>query len=145
MHSNALRGFFEQLGFTSVKTVISSGNVIFESPSKNVEELETLIEKELPKKLGFTSTAIIRSKEKLEQMVDKDPFDGKEHSREVYLTVTFLKEAEKKAKSESEIFHVWTPESLKNARFMVELEKKFGKHITTRTWKTVERILKLME
>ncbi len=28
---------------------------------------------------------------------------------------------------------------------MVWLEKKFGKEITTRTWKTVKRILKAME
>jgi uncharacterized protein (DUF1697 family) len=28
---------------------------------------------------------------------------------------------------------------------MLWLEKKFGKEITTRTWKTVERILKVME
>ncbi len=141
MHGDALRGFFEQLGFKSVKPIISSGNVIFESPSKKVQELEALIERELPKELGFTSTAIIRSREQLQQIVDKDPFDGKEHSRELYLTVTFLKKAE----SESEIFNAWDTTSLKNARFMVELEKKFGKNITTRTWKTVARILKAME
>lgn len=36
MHNQKLRGVFEKLGFSNVHTVISSGNVIFETNSKNV-------------------------------------------------------------------------------------------------------------
>lgn len=34
MHNKKLRSVFEGLGFTNVTTVISSGNIIFESPVK---------------------------------------------------------------------------------------------------------------
>ena len=71
MRNDKLRGVFEKLGFDSVKTVISSGNVIFESPSRSVKKLEESMEKALPEQLGFTSTTIIRSQGQLQKLVDK--------------------------------------------------------------------------
>ena len=40
MRNDKLRSVFEKLGFSNVKTVISSGNVLFESLLKNVNEIE---------------------------------------------------------------------------------------------------------
>jgi uncharacterized protein (DUF1697 family) len=90
MRNDKLRAFFEDLGFTNVKTVISSGNVIFESPSRNVKALESTIEEALPAKLGFHSTTIIGSKKQLQELFDKNPFQGMEHSQKSSLNVTFL-------------------------------------------------------
>jgi len=81
MRNEKLRGVFEKLGFIGVQTVISSGNVIFESPSKDVKVLEEVIEGAWPKELGFTSTTIIRSKNQIERLVKAKPFKGKQHSQ----------------------------------------------------------------
>ena len=81
MKGEKLRGVFEGLGFSGVQTVITSGNVIFDSRSKNQAALEAKIEKELPKRLGFTSTTIIRNKEELEALVKKNPFKGRQHNQ----------------------------------------------------------------
>jgi uncharacterized protein (DUF1697 family) len=91
MRNDKLREFFEQQGFANVKTVISSGNVVFESPTRNAKKLEETIEKMLPEQLGFKSTTIIRSKVQLQQLVEKNPFEGMEHSQKSSLNVTFLK------------------------------------------------------
>lgn len=48
MRNEKLRGVFENLGFQNVQTVISSGNVLFETRSNNIKELEAIIEKALP-------------------------------------------------------------------------------------------------
>lgn len=48
MRNDKLRGVFEKLAFENVKTVISSGNVIFESPSRRAKKLEETIEAALP-------------------------------------------------------------------------------------------------
>jgi uncharacterized protein (DUF1697 family) len=160
MRNDKLRGVFENLGFENVKTVISSGNVIFESPSRSAKRLEETIETALPEHLGFTSTTIIRSQRQIEKLVDKNPFQGMEHSQKSSLNVTFLK---KKRRTEIKFPHkiedrdyellgmyngaicsVIDLTSAKTPDLMVWLEKKFGKEITTRTWKTVERILKAM-
>ena len=160
MRNEKLRGVFEKLGFANVKTVISSGNVVFESPSRSVRKLEGSIEKAIPEELGFKSTTIIRSRSQLQQLVDKNPFKGMEHSQKSSLNVTFLKH---KTKIDTEFSHkvddraytvlgmydgaicsVMDLTSSKTPDLMLRLEKKFGKEITTRTWKTVERILKVM-
>jgi uncharacterized protein (DUF1697 family) len=136
MHPAKLKNFFEGLSFKNVMTVISSGNVIFESNSKNSSLLEKKIETALPLKLGFNSKTIIRSEEELKRLVKKDPFKGKKHGRESYLIVTFLK------KKPYEIYNVINTNTSKTPDFMLKLEREYGKEITTRTWKTIERIVK---
>jgi uncharacterized protein (DUF1697 family) len=160
MRNDKLRGVFENLGFENVKTVISSGNVIFDSPSRSVKKLEDTIERALPEQLGFRSTTIIRSQKQLQQLLDQNPFQGMVHSQTSSLNVTFLKQKRKagmkfphKVKDrdyellgmyDGAICSVIDLTSSKTPDLMVWLEKQFGKEITTRTWKTVERILKAM-
>ena len=136
MRNEKLRGVFERLGFTDVQTVISSGNVVFKSGSKSIATLEAKIEKALTAELGFKSAVFIRSKEELEKLIRTDPFKGKEHGRKTYLIVTFLK------KEPREIFSVLDLSAAKTPDFMAKVEKEYGKTITTRTWKTVGRIVK---
>ncbi len=86
-----LRRVFESLGFKHVQTVISSGNVLFETDSADVSSLERRIEQALEKERGHRSSVNIRTKEELEALVASDPF------RDVVITpktrqyVTFLK------------------------------------------------------
>ena len=56
-----LCGVLQELGFTDVESVISSGNVIFESPETDSAALEEKIEAAWPRLLGFTATTIVRS------------------------------------------------------------------------------------
>ena len=161
MRNDKLRGLFEKLRFENVKTVISSGNVVFESPSRSMRKLEETIETALPKQLGFTSTVIIRSKKQIQDLVDTNPFAGTENSQKSSLNVTFLK---KKRKTDIKfpykvdnrdymllglydgaIYSVIDLTSAKTPELMLWIEKQFGKEITTRTWKTVERIRNVME
>lgn len=160
MRNDKLRGVFEKLGFENIKTVISSGNVVFESPSRSVRELEDRIENAFPEELGFNSTTIIRSQKQVQQLVDKNPFQGMEHSQTSSLNVTFLKQKRKidikfpynvenrdytlLGMYDGAICSVIDLTSAKTPDLMIWLEKQFGKEITTRTWKTVERILKAM-
>lgn len=139
MRNEKLQAVFESLGLKNVHTIIASGNVIFDTNIKNVSALESKIEKELFKQLGIKSPAYIRSKKELENMIKKDPFKGAAHSRESYLIVSFLK------KSPHEIFSNINVTDSKTPEFMRDLEKKYGKDITTRTWKTVGRIIEKMK
>lgn len=158
MRNEKLRGVFESLGFQNVQTVISSGNVLFETGSKNVKALEAAIEKALPARLGFTSTTIIRSREQLQELADKNPFQGLEVTPKSRLNVTFLKNPPHaklkfpyRARDKTyevpgmyggAICSVVDLTGAKTPDLMSWLEKQFGKDITTRTWKTVGRILK---
>lgn len=140
MRSNKLKAAFESAGFKNVATVIGSGNVVFRSSSKNTMAIETKIEKMLPAQLGFNSTTIVRSKEELELLVRKNPFKGVTDEKPNYLIVTFFKNRQKELCTVVDL-------RLGNGTpvFMSTLEKKHGKALTTRTWKTVGRILAKME
>lgn len=156
MRNEKLRELFESLGFTHVRTVISSGNVLFEAQGKTPTSLERIIEQALPRQLGFTSTTIVRSQRQLQQILRTNPFAGLTHGQKTYLTVTFLKHrpgAKETNLPETTaytvlriqgraIYSVVDLNNTKTPQLMTWLEKQYGKEITTRTWKTVERITK---
>jgi len=139
MHGEKLKEFFESLGFGNVKPIISSGNVVFESDETDERKIEDNIQKELPKKLGFSRMTIIRSEDDLRKFVATDPFRNIEDERPNYLLVTFFKDRR------AEIPTVLDMNSEKATNFMAEIDKKYNKEVTTRTWKTVHRILNTME
>lgn len=157
MRNDKLRGVFESLGFANVRTVISSGNVLFESPSKNIKSLETAIEKAIVGQLGFSSTTIIRRRAELENLAARNPFKGMEHTAKSSLNVTFLKhqpdakpplprhienrDYEILGLYDRAVCSVIDLTSSKTPDLMLWLEKQLGKEITTRTWKTITRIL----
>jgi uncharacterized protein (DUF1697 family) len=91
MRGERLKSVFEEIGFKRLHPVITSGNVIFDSSSKNSQSLEGKIEKALPEKLGFKTTTIVRSKEELEALVETNPFKGVRDEKLNYLLVTFFK------------------------------------------------------
>jgi uncharacterized protein (DUF1697 family) len=139
MRGEKLRGVFESLGLKDVATVIASGNVVFSTDAKGIPLLESKIEKALTAQLGFKSATIVRSKEELEQLVKKNPFKGVKDEKPNYLVVTFFKDGAKELCTAIDLG------ATTGSDFMRVLEKKHGKDITTRTWKTVGRILAKME
>ena len=73
-----LRGLFEAVGFTNVETFIASGNVIFDSPSKNTPAIERKIEKHLEETLGYEVATFVRATSELAGVADYKPFDESE-------------------------------------------------------------------
>lgn len=138
MKGEKLKSTFESLGFKNVATVIASGNVVFETASTDAASLEAKIEKALPAKLGFSSTTIVRSREELERLVKQNPFKGIPDEKPNYLVVTFFKDRRKELCTVIDLNDGKTPD------FMRGIEKQHGKEMTTRTWKTVGRVLKKM-
>ncbi|MGQ4596678.1 DUF1697 domain-containing protein [Nocardia sp. R6R-6] len=162
--SNAkLRSVFESLGFDDVASVLASGNIVFRSPDTDVPELEQRIQQALSTELGIGGGTIIRSHEELRALLDADPFTGLKHGRGTYLIATFLKDNAKPPKTLPEqpdpltrivgydkaarAFLAVIDNSVpgKTPDFMAWLDKTYGKDITTRTWLTIERIVKKIE
>lgn len=133
MQNEKLRVIFKKLGFKNVQTVLSSGNVIFGSRSKNTRTLECTIEKTLLKGLGFQSTTIVRSAQQILRLIKSNPFQGKRDTPTSHFNITFLKKG-------GEVFSIIDTIGAKTSPIMAGIEKKYGKEITTRTWKTVSRI-----
>ena len=69
-----LRRIFESVGLTNVETVIASGNVIFDSRSKNSKAIEKKLQAKLEESLGYTVATFVRSMEELSAIASHTPF-----------------------------------------------------------------------
>jgi len=152
-----LKQSFEELGFQNIKTILASGNVVFES-SEDSSKLTPLIEKKLKDRLGFEVNTMLRSADELQSLIKTDPFKGIAVTPQTRLYVTFLADKPQStlevpytspkgdfkilSKSDREIFSVLTisPEA-NTTDLMSIIEKEFGRRVTTRNWNTVVRAL----
>jgi uncharacterized protein (DUF1697 family) len=159
--SNAnLRAVCQDVGLSNVSTVISSGNVVFETDTNDRAGLESTLEAAWPERLGFESTTILRSQAELEALVELAPFGDLVHGPGSYLLVTFSKhplqvefdtphhpadrDYQVVAATAGEVFTVTDTTSGGTPDVMVWVESQFGKQVSSRTWLTVGRILKKM-
>jgi uncharacterized protein (DUF1697 family) len=154
-----LKKWFAALGFKNVKTILASGNVLFESADDDEEALAKKIAAKLKAESGHDVGIQVRSIEEIQKLADRNPFKKIKVTPETRLYITFLPE---KPKSKLKIPYV-SPEKdfkiievtnreicsvvdLNLGRGTVEamgiLEKEFGKNITTRNWNTIGKMLK---
>lgn len=73
-----LRRLFEELGFANVETFIASGNVIFDTKSKNTSALEKKIEQHLFEALGYKVATFVRSVAEVAGIAAAKPFSETE-------------------------------------------------------------------
>jgi uncharacterized protein (DUF1697 family) len=155
-----LKKVFALLGYKNIRTLLNSGNVIFEAEEKDADELRRVIEIKLEKKFGFPIPILIRTIAELQALAKADPFKGIDVILETRLYVSFLSEkplgklkipyqsSEKNYKilfaSKNEVCSVLTlSPNTQSTDLMSVLEKEYGKKITTRNWNTIEKILAL--
>jgi len=148
-----LKKAFEAAGFEEVKTLLSSGNVVFGARAASEDALRRKAEAAMKKRLGNAFFTIVRSVESLREILAADPFAAFRVPPAAKRVVTFLREKPRKkidlpvelhearilAMRGREVFSVYLP-TPKGPVFMSLLEKTFGKEITTRTWDTVKKV-----
>jgi uncharacterized protein (DUF1697 family) len=150
-----LKRAFESAGFTNVKTVLSSGNVVFDSRSKSDASIAKQAEQAMSQELDRTFLTIVRSVSALSELIEEDPYAEFSVSAKAKRIVTFLREpltAKLKLPIEVDgasilavrgldVLSAYIPRE-NDPAFMRLLEKTFGKDITTRTLDTVRKCAK---
>ena len=147
-----LKRAFELAGFTDVRTLLSSGNVVFSAPRATPAALQKQAEAAMQRALGRTFMTFVRSTEALRGLLEADPFQAFRLSPEAKRVVTFLPAPIKTpprlpieldgarilAMDGSEVFTAYV-RGPSTPVFMTLIEKTFGKDVTTRTWDTVRK------
>lgn len=87
-----LRRLFESMGLAQVETFIASGNVVFETTSRDTKALEGKIEKRLQEALGYEVATFIRTDAELADIANYQPFGPSEMEAAVALNIAFLAE-----------------------------------------------------
>lgn len=87
-----LRAMFEELGYKNVRTLIQSGNVVFESTAA-AETVRKKIEAGIKETFGFDVSVIIRSKTEIEAIIKGYPFGKLKGHEECKISVGYLSAA----------------------------------------------------
>lgn len=79
---------FQAMGFTNVKTLLASGNVLFDGAAPERGTIEAALERQF----GFAIGTVLRSQAEMRALVARDPFKGRIEDADTKLYVTFLAE-----------------------------------------------------
>jgi len=88
----ALKACFEALGFSEVRTYIQSGNVLFHTSETEPARLTNHIEEALSKTFNYFSRVVLRSDEKMKDIVTTAPEGFGSDPASYRYDVIFLKE-----------------------------------------------------
>jgi uncharacterized protein (DUF1697 family) len=152
-----LKRCFESANFTDVKTILSSGNVVFRAHGAPEERLERRAQAAMQKQLGRTFRTIVRSIDQLKQILDSDPFGDFLLAPGSKCVVSFLTAVPPKLAlpieqegarivcvrgTEAFTAYVRSP---RGPVFMQLIDKTFGDEVTTRTWDTLKKVVRAGE
>lgn len=152
-----LRKTLGTIGCENVITLLNSGNVIFDLPKDPESQLEQRISDHLEQTFGFPIPILIRSAKYIQELFETDPFNGIEVHKDIRLYVSFLKAEAQTGlslpwSSDDGSFRILSDDNRSiisildlsisgTPQAMDFLEKQYRKDITTRNWKTINRII----
>jgi uncharacterized protein (DUF1697 family) len=146
-----LASIFEILGASNVKTYIQSGNVVFQSESKNISSFSKRLGIEIRERRGIEPHILVIEPSEVETAITNNPFPEAE-SEPSSLHLGFLVVAPKNpdlTKLESlkkgserfclidSILYLHAPEGVGRSRLAASSEKLLGVPMTYRNWNTV--------
>jgi uncharacterized protein (DUF1697 family) len=148
-----LKRAFESAGFSEVKTVLSSGNVVFDARRASESTLERAAEGAMEERLGQAFLTIVRPVDALRAILATDPYQTFKVSPAAKRIVTFLRQPpgtrlELPIEQDNarlltligrEVYSAYLP-TPKGPVFMTLIERTFGRAVTTRTWDTVAKV-----
>lgn len=151
-----LRKQMEQIGCTEVRTLLNSGNVIFNHQPAQEHLLEKQLAEHLGESFGFPIPVLIRTAEEIHALVDRQIFKDVEITKDTRLYISFVRDVPHRQitlpwlsedgsfrivaiveKNIGSILDLAVSPTLKG---MDALEQLFGKDMTTRNWNTVLNI-----
>ena len=148
-----LKQAFEAAGYGNVKTVLSSGNVVFDARAAAEATLQRKAESAMRERLAQTFLTIVRPLALLRELLESDPYRKHPPSPGAKRIITFLRQEPASPLSlpierdgarilgvhGREVFGDYLP-TPKGPVFMSMIERMFGKEVTTRTWDTVSKV-----
>jgi uncharacterized protein (DUF1697 family) len=152
-----LRTLFEELGFTGVRTVLNSGNVVFGSPAQTPAAAAQAIEDALVERIGVVSRVTVLSAQELAAVIAGNPLVdlSTDHARLVAFIVGGEGQAELLARLAplatqdwapgaltigERAAYVWCPTGVLDSAAAAAVSKLLGDATTSRNWNTLSKL-----
>lgn len=155
-----LRDLMATLGFSDVKTILQSGNVVFRGSPKAPAKLEALLETALAKRLELTVEFHVRTADEWRAVVEANPFTAEAKTDPSHLLVTCFKEPLDKANvkalqtaitgperlhADGRHLYMMFPDGIGNSKAVGLVDRKLAARGTARNWNTVQKLAVLTQ
>jgi uncharacterized protein (DUF1697 family) len=149
-----LKALLESQGFTNVRTLLNSGNAVFDAPKPDVVKIRAALEAAIEKRFGFTSATHVLTADTLASVIAADPHGKLARDPSRYL-VAFPLASDALERAKEVAAQPWKPEALAIGRHAAYLWcasgilesamlKAFSRATrdgtTTRNWATLLKI-----
>ncbi len=156
-----LLGLLSELGFAGARSLLQSGNLVFQGGGRTGAEIERLLETETAARLALRTDYIVRSSEEWQAIVDRNPFPDEAARDPGHLLVMFLKEAPSTGavdalraaiqgpelvRADGRQLYIVYPAGIGRSKLTNSLiEDKLGARGTGRNWNTVRKLGELAQ
>lgn len=154
-----LRAVIESLGYTDARTLLNSGNAVFDSRRALRKDAAEELRVALLKKTGVSSRFTLRSSDELAAIVKANPLldVSTDHTR---LFAAFVADDADMAKVKPlakqawkpevvatgpNVAYIWCPNGLLESKATVAVGKALGDGVTIRNWATVMKLTSLVQ
>ena len=152
-----LKKLIEKLGYTEVKTLLNSGNVVFAGEKAASGDVAIKIEQAVLKSTGVSSKTIVLNATEFATVVKENSTNEPENPSRMMVAFLFdpnirkkLSELGKNDWSPETLYvgsraaYVWCPEGILESKVFKAAGKVLGTDVTTRNWATVQKIQALL-
>lgn len=149
-----LARMFESMGFKGVRTILNSGNVVFQAPHSDVKDVARAIEGQIVKRFGFSAAVVVITAGELAKIIDENPLQSVATDPSRYLVAfvsgpvslsgarPLLKEsfAPEQFAIGAKAAYLWCPNGIINSRLGLAFARLTADSATTRNWATVLKL-----
>ena len=153
-----LRGVMTGLGYSDVRTLLNSGNVVFTAPARSGDPSKR-IQKEIEQRLGVSSRVTVLTASELDVAVRGNTL-LKVASHPSRLLVGALATRDDRSRLEpltrkrwglerlalgERVCYLWCPDGIIKSPLMKEVGRALGDAITSRNWSTMQKLRGLVQ
>jgi uncharacterized protein (DUF1697 family) len=154
-----LRALVEDLGYSEVRTLLNSGNVVFGAPEADKLDCAARIEEALSTRLGVSARVIVLTAEELATVVTGNPLVGVADDPSRLLVAVLANQADRSRLEPLEeqdwtpealaigtrVAYLWCPDGVLASRLAKAVGQLLGDTLTTRNWATIIKLHALTE
>ncbi|MBP1672309.1 MAG: hypothetical protein H6Q25_124 [Bacteroidetes bacterium] len=156
----ALKTCFQELDFQNIKTYLQSGNIVFQSSIDDTKMMGEIIKQKIEQEFGFSIPVLVITLNYLEKVISQNPFLNDSLKDPAFFHVTFLYsdqylsnfdqiEIRKKENEaivlDQDVIYLYCPDGYGQTKLTnTFIESKLKVGATTRNWKTVNELLKMV-
>ncbi len=150
-----LRRMLERIGHTNVRTLLNSGNAVFDArPSSSPAQLASAIETAIEATFGFTSRSFVLTAASLDVVVRENPLVDRVDNASRLLVSFLASPADRKQLAPlaarewgtdafavgSRAAYLWCPAGMLESPLPEAVGRAVGNEVTTRNWATVLKL-----